>query len=185
MRKKSNKTPRESSGAFRNMAIVIFAPAAILLVLVLILTGINYYSISNSTKKSSHQVVKSFFQYNEALIQNFASALLILDDNSELMQALISTDYSYDPENFKRAAMKYAHHFLLHRKYMYSTKHAIRFTPTTDVSESIHIFRTNVYMTILTRRISAISAFTPPSAIAFCSPPGWSKTEKELRFCRL
>ena len=51
MRKKSNKTPRESSGAFRKMAIVIFAPAAILLVLVLILTGINYYSISNSTKK--------------------------------------------------------------------------------------------------------------------------------------
>ena len=103
MRKKSNKTPRESSGAFRKMAIVIFAPAAILLVLVLILTGINYYSISNSTKKSSHQVVKSFFQYNEALIQNFASALLILDDNSELMQALISTDYSYDPENFKKS----------------------------------------------------------------------------------
>lgn len=103
MRKKSNKTPRASSGAFRKMAIVIFAPAAILLVLVLILTGINYYSISNSTKKSSHQVVKSFFQYNEALIQNFASALLILDDNSELMQALISTDYSYDPENFKKS----------------------------------------------------------------------------------
>ena len=103
MRKKSNKTHRESSGAFRKMAIVIFAPAAILLVLVLILTGINYYSISNSTKKSSHQVVKSFFQYNEALIQNFASALLILDDNSELMQALISTDYSYDPENFKKS----------------------------------------------------------------------------------
>lgn len=91
-------------GALQKIIFIISAPTIVLLTLVAVLTVINYYSVSNSAKTISYNVVKNFFQYNEALINNFASSLLLPDDGSELVKALTFLDYIYNKTEFQNSS---------------------------------------------------------------------------------